>query len=79
MTGGTTIFEIDNDYLEEIKSILAQHGRPDLICLLEEEEKNKEYKPPIRVRRDSLSDSEGSAEEEAYDVYVDQHGFQSLM
>jgi len=65
---------------EEIISILAMHGRPDLISEFRETVKiDNDYKPPKYCKRDSLSDSEGSAEsEEEYEVEVDKNGFQSL-
>ena len=65
---------------DEIISILAMHGRPDLI----DEFKNNiqvdpDYKPPTFMMRDSLSCSEGSAtSEEEYKVEVDDEGFYSL-
>jgi len=66
---------IDEDELEEIISILAMHGRPDLISVL----RDTDYKPPNYVRRERLSDTEGSAEEESdYEVEVDSEGFLSL-
>ena len=71
---------------EEIISILAMHGRPDLIQEFKEHIKvDEDYKPPSRARNDSLSDSEGSvslsegsASSEDCDFEVDQHGFHSL-
>jgi len=67
--------KIDEDYLEEIISILAMHGRPDLIEILRDDE----YKPPLRVKKEKLSDSEGSAEEESeYEVEEDEDCFYSL-
>lgn len=67
--------KIDEDYLEEIISILAMHGRPDLIEILRDED----YTPPLRVKKEVLSETEGSAEEESdYEVEVDEEGFQSL-
>lgn len=65
---------------EEIVSILAMHGRPDLIQEFKEHIKiDDDYKPPLRARKDSLSLSEGSAaSEEEYEVAIDDNGFQSL-
>ena len=64
---------------EEIISILAMHGRPDLIQEFKEHMKvDEDYKPPLRARNDSLSLSEGSASSEDCDFEVDQHGFHSL-
>ena len=63
---------------EEIKSILAKCGRPDLIQELKEHVKvDEDYVPPKRTRRDSLSDSEGSAVDEEYEVEC-ANGFYSL-
>jgi len=70
-----TLLKISDDYIEEIISILAMHGRPDLIELF----RDVDYEPPLRVRRERLSDTEGSAEEESdYEVEVDSKGFYSL-
>ena len=71
---------MDKISFEEIISILAMHGRPDLIAEVKEHVKiDEEYKPPLRTRKDSLSDSEGSAtSEEEYEVKVDDNGFHSL-
>jgi len=70
-----TLLKISDDYIEEIISILAMHGRPDLIELF----RDADYEPPLRVRRERLSDTEGSAEEESdYEVEVDSKGFYSL-
>jgi hypothetical protein len=71
---------MDKISFEEIISILAMHGRPDLIVEVKEHIKiDEDYVPPKRVRRDSLSDSEGSAvSEEEYEVEEDEDGFKSL-
>lgn len=70
-----TLLEINEFYLEEIISILAQHGRPDLIAELRDED----YSPPKSVIKEVLSDTEDSAEEESdYEVDVDSEGFLSL-
>lgn len=71
---------MDPSYFEEIVSILAMVGRPDLIQELKEHVKiDEDYKPPNFVRKERLSDSEGSATSESdYDVEVDEDGFQSL-
>tara|TARA_R110000737_G_scaffold157324_3_gene185854 strand:+ start:1352 stop:1567 length:216 start_codon:yes stop_codon:yes gene_type:complete len=70
---------MDQISFEEIVSILARNGRPDLIQDFKENIKVDEDFEPKLIRRDSLSDTEGSAEEEeAYSVYIDQHGFHSL-
>ena len=71
---------MDQSTFDEIVSILAKCGRPDLIAECKEHIKiDDDYKPPIRNRRDSLSDDEGSAtSEEEYEVGIDEDGFQSL-
>jgi len=71
---------MDKIAVEEIVSILAMYGRPDLINEFAEHVKiDEEYKPPLRTRKDSLSDSEGSAiSEDQYEVNVDESGFHSL-
>ena len=71
---------MDKISFEEIVSILAMHGRPDLIQEAKEHIKiDEDYKPPTYNRRDSLSESEGSADsEEEYEVKIDENGFQSL-
>tara|TARA_R110000803_G_scaffold77538_1_gene142420 strand:+ start:93 stop:317 length:225 start_codon:yes stop_codon:yes gene_type:complete len=70
-----TTVNIDLDVLEEIISILAKNGRADLINFLQD----SEYKPPKKIVKDILSDTEGSAEEEeGYEVYIDSHGFHSI-
>ena len=71
---------MDPSYFEEVVSILAMFGRPDLIQELKEHVKiDEDYKPPNFVRNERLSDSEGSATSESdYDVEVDEDGFQSL-
>tara|TARA_R110000737_G_scaffold335671_1_gene354592 strand:+ start:278 stop:496 length:219 start_codon:yes stop_codon:yes gene_type:complete len=65
---------------EEIISILAMHGRPDLIQEFKEHIKvDEDYVPPSRARKDSLSDCEGSADsEESYEINEDDDGFKSL-
>ena len=71
---------MDKVSFEEIVSILAMHGRPDLIADFKESVKiDADYKPPLRNSTDSLSDDEGSAESESdYEVEVDDKGFVSL-
>jgi len=71
---------MDKITVEEIVSILAMHGRPDLIDEFAEHIKiDEEYKPPLMTKKDPLSDDEGSAvSEEDYEVAVDDNGFQSL-
>jgi|TARA_R110002167_G_scaffold251528_1_gene457727 hypothetical protein len=63
---------------EEIVCILAKNGRPDLIQEFKEFIKvDEDFKPKL-IRRDSLSDTEGSAEEESIDFVIDDAGFHSL-
>ena len=71
---------MDPSYFEEVVSILAMVGRPDLIQELKEHVKiDEDYKPPKFVKKERLSDSEGSATSESdYDVEVDEDGFHSL-
>jgi len=71
---------MDTGYFDEIVSILAIHGRPDLIQELKEHVKiDDDYRPPLRTKKEKLSDSEGSAvSEEEYQVEVDEDGFKSL-
>ena len=71
---------MDQGYFDEIVSVLAMNGRPDLIQEFKEHVKiDKDYRPPLRTRKDSLSDSEGSAvSEEEYEVDIDEDGFKSL-
>lgn len=67
--------DIDEEYFEEIISILAKNGRPDLISVL----RDTEYKPPKRVKKEYYSEDEGSATSESeYDVEIDEDGFYSL-
>jgi hypothetical protein len=71
---------MDKISFEEIISILAMHGRPDLINEVKEHVKiDEDYRPPLRTRKDKYSDSEGSAvSEEEYEVEEDEDGFKSL-
>jgi hypothetical protein len=67
--------DVDEEYFEEIISILAKNGRPDLISVL----RDTEYKPPKRVKKEYYSEEEGSATSESdYEVDVDEDGFHSL-
>jgi hypothetical protein len=72
---------MDRVTFDEITSILAMHGRPDLIAEMKELEikiVDADY-VPTRPRRDSLSDSEGSAiTEDSFEVEEDDEGFLSL-
>ena len=71
---------MDKVSFEEIVSILAMHGRPDLIADFKDSIKiDADYKPPLRNDVDSLSDDEGTATSESdYEVDVDSEGFCSL-
>lgn len=71
---------MDQGYFDEITSILAMVGRPDLIEELKEHIKvDEDYRPPTYIKKEKLSDDEGSAEEESdYEVEIDSNGFQSL-
>lgn len=71
---------MDKIAYEEITSILAMFGRPDLIEEFKDAVKiDEDYKPPLRMSKEKLSDSEGSAvSEEEYQVEIDEDGFQSL-
>jgi len=72
--------KMDQGYFDEITSILAMHGRPDLIATFRENIKvDEDYRPPTYMKKEKLSDDEGSAEEESdYEVEIDSNGFQSL-
>jgi len=71
---------MDKICYEEIVSVLAMFGRPDLIAEFKEHMKiDDDYKPPNFVKKEYLSDNEGSAtSEEQYEVEVDSEGFLSL-
>jgi len=70
---------MDQGTYDEITSILAMVGRPDLIIEFQVNVKLDEDYSPKFMRRDSLSNSEGSAvTEEEYEVEEDENGFQSL-
>jgi len=70
---------MDQGTYDEIISVLAMVGRPDLIAEFKVHvEVDEDYVPKF-MRRDSLSNSEGSAvTEEEYEVEEDENGFQSL-
>ena len=70
---------MDQGTYDEITSILAMVGRPDLIIEFQENVAlDGDYSPKF-MRRDSLSNSEGSAvTEEEYQVEEDENGFKSL-
>lgn len=71
-------FDLEEEYYEEIKSILAKNGRPDLIQLLNGARDN-EYKPTKKEKLMARTDDDcSSGEEESYEVSVDANGFLSL-
>ena len=65
---------------EEIISVLAIFGRADLVQEFREHVKiDSDYQPPKFMKKDTLSDSEGSAvSEEEYEIDEDEDGFKSL-
>ena len=70
---------MDQGTYDEITSILAMVGRPDLIIEFQDNVKLDEDYSPKFMKKDSLSDSEGSAvTEEEYEIEEDENGFQSL-
>lgn len=70
---------MDQITYDEIITVLAMNGRPDLIYEFKDNIKvDKDYKPPLRTRKDSLSDDEGSACSEEVNVDIDENGFHSL-
>ncbi len=71
---------MDQTTYDEIISVLAMHGRPDLIYEFKDVVRvDKDYKPPKYIKRDSLSDSEGSAvSEDDLQFQVDKNGFHSI-
>ena len=70
---------MDQGTYDEITSVLAMIGRPDLISEFQEHVKVDDDYVPKFMRRDSLSDSEGSAvTEEEYEVEEDENGFKSI-
>jgi hypothetical protein len=71
---------MDKISFEEIVSVLAMNGRPDLIMELKEHVKvDEDYVPPKFMKREPLSDDEGSASSEgSYTIEEDEDGFLSL-
>lgn len=71
---------MDQSTFDEIISILAKNGRPDLIGECHDHIKiDEDYEPPKYVKKDKYELDEGSAEEESdYSVEEDEDGFQSL-
>ncbi len=76
--------ELDESEYEEIRSVLAKNGRPDLIAILEynrDDDYEPEIKDVIKHKKESYEYDEGSCEEEFYsseDVVSDSNGFLSL-
>ncbi len=76
-------FDLDSDTVEEIISILAQHGRPDLITKLRKSrdddymitKKEKKIKEYYEYYEDYNTDDEDYT---SSDVSVDSNGFWSL-
>jgi hypothetical protein len=68
---------MDKDKINEICKILIIHGKRDLADQLLDYF-DKDYVPPIRMKKEKLSDDEGSAEEEDLQFSVDSEGFYSL-
>jgi hypothetical protein len=70
---------MDQVAYDEIVSVLAMFGRPDLIQEFKDNVSVDDDYVPKFIRRDSLSDSEGTAcSESDYEVEIDDEGFQSL-
>lgn len=74
-------FDLDSDTLEEIISILAKNGRPDLIAELRKS-RDDDYKPPTKKIKEYYEYYEDyQTDEEKYDhsdVSIDSNGFWSL-
>lgn len=78
------IVELDESEYEEIRSVLAKVGRPDLIAILEYN-RDDDYKPSfkdvVKHKKEIYEYDEGSGEEEFYyseDFVSDSNGFLSL-
>ena len=70
---------MDQIAYDEIISVLAMFGRPDLIQEFKDNVSVDEDYVPKFIRRDSLSNSEGSAcSESDYEVEMDADGFPML-
>tara|TARA_R110000824_G_scaffold74462_1_gene189286 strand:+ start:22 stop:231 length:210 start_codon:yes stop_codon:yes gene_type:complete len=65
------------DKIKEICKVLIINGRTDLADELIDYF-DKDYTPPLKIKKDLLSDDEGSAEEEELQFSVDSEGFYSL-
>ena len=68
--------------VKEIIKILKIHKKSDLVTKMQihfEDLLDDDYIPPVRVKKERYSDSEGSAEEENYTYTTeDEDGFLSL-
>ena len=73
-------FDLEEDDYEEIKSILAKNGRPDLIAVLNKR-RDDDYKPTkkekVKEHFEYYEDYQSESEED-YEVLVDKDGFHSL-
>jgi hypothetical protein len=79
MNTPTKTFDLDNDTYDEIKSILAKFGRPDLIEALKES-RDDDYVPKEKKIKEYYEYYDDGIEEviSSGDVVVDKEGFWSL-
>ena len=71
-------FDLDSDTYDEIKSILAKFGRPDLIEALKES-RDDDYVPKENKKKEYYEYYEEFSEfESSPDVVIDKDGFWSL-
>ena len=79
MNTPTKSFDLDDDTYDEIKSILAKFGRPDLIEALKES-RDDDYVPKENKIKEYYEYYDDGIEEEysSGDVVVDKDGFFSL-
>jgi len=77
---------MENIYVKDVKEIikvLRDNNKKDLVTKLQihfEELLDDDYSPPMIVKREKYSDTEGSAEEEEeYCFQTDEHGLLSLV
>tara|TARA_R110002167_G_scaffold357380_1_gene572855 strand:+ start:265 stop:498 length:234 start_codon:yes stop_codon:yes gene_type:complete len=77
---------MENIYVEDVKEIikvLRDNNKKDLVTKIQihfEELLDDDYNPPVIVKREKYSDTEGSAdEEEEYCFQTDEHGLLSLV
>jgi hypothetical protein len=79
-TDNIKTFDIENDTVEEIISILAKNGRPDLIKVLRQS-RDDDYKPKIRKTKEYYEyyeDYKSDDRPTTQDVSIDAEGFWSL-